>query len=101
MFEAEGVRAGLLVQRANTYYPLHAHEAEETYVMLAGEGIWRRGAERPARRRPGDVIFHPSKIPHATRTGARPLFAAWRWSGDIGLESYRLVPDNALQESSE
>lgn len=38
MFESEGVRSGLFVQVANAYYPLHAHAAEETYVMLAGGG---------------------------------------------------------------
>ena len=93
MVEAEGVRAGLFMQVADTYYPLHAHAAEETYVMLAGSGEWTLEGHPPASRTAGDYIHHPSGAGHATRTGPRPLLAAWRWSGDIGLESYRLLED--------
>ena len=91
MVEAEGVRAGLFMQRAGTYYPLHSHNAEETYAMLAGIGEWTLADRPPATRRAGDFIHHPAGAPHATRTGDRPLMAAWRWSGDIGLESYRML----------
>lgn len=95
MFESEAVRSGLFVQVANAYYPPHAHAAEETYVMLAGQGEWTLDHRRPLRRRTGDYIHHPPGVGHATRTGPRPLLAAWRWSGDIGLESYRLLEEHA------
>ena len=95
MVEAEGVRSGLFVQMRGAFYPLHAHAAEETYVMLAGEGEWTCGSARPAIRRTGAYIHHLSGAPHATRTGLRPLLATWRWSGDIGLDSYRLLEDAA------
>lgn len=93
MIEAEEVRAGLFVQVADAWYPPHAHNAEETYVMLAGEGAWTLGQGRAVRRRTGAYVHHPSGAAHATRTGARPLLAAWRWSGDIGTESYRLLEE--------
>lgn len=95
MVEAEGVRSGLFMQVAGAFYPLHAHAAEETYVMLAGEGEWTCLPGEPARRKAGDYIHHPSDAPHATRTFERPLLAAWRWSGDIGLESYRILEETA------
>ena len=93
MVEAEGVRSGLFMQVADTYYPLHGHAAEETYVMLAGRGQWTLEGRRPAWRRPGAHIHHPAGMGHATRTGPRPLVATWRWSGDIGLESYRILEE--------
>ena len=91
MVEADGVRGGLFMQRAGCYYPLHAHAAEETYAMLAGEAEWTVGDRAPVTLGPGSFSFHPADAAHATRTFARPILAAWRWSGDIGLESYRLL----------
>lgn len=93
MVETDGVRAGLFMQVAGAWYPPHAHNAEETYVMLAGEGEWSLDDAPPVRHGPGSYIHHPSNGAHATRTGLKALVAAWRWSGDIGLESYRLVED--------
>lgn len=93
MIKTDGIRSGLFVQAENAYYPLHAHAAEETYVMLAGEGIWTLGHNRPDTRVAGDYIFHPSFTAHATRTTGRPILAAWRWSGNIGRESYRMLEE--------
>lgn len=93
MVETQGVRAGLFMQVADAWYPPHAHAAEETYVMLAGEGEWTLDDAAAVRCGPGTYIHHPSEGVHATRTGGGPLLAAWRWSGDIGLESYRLVEE--------
>lgn len=95
MIEASGVRGGLFMQRTGCYYPLHAHAAEETYAMLAGEAEWTVGDGAPVTLGPGSFSFHPADAPHATRTRAQPILAAWRWSGDIGLESYRLLEDVA------
>ena len=88
-------RLGLFYQQPNTYYPLHIHMADETYVILAGRAIWTAGDDtRP--RVPGDMIHHPSLMPHAFRTGPEGLLALWRWSGDIDPAKYDMVPDPAL-----
>lgn len=95
MFRTDEVSSGLFVQVPNRYYPLHAHAAEETYAMLAGEAEWTLEGHAPARRRAGDLIHHPAEAGHATRTLARPILAAWRWSGDLRRETYRLLEDTA------
>ena len=83
------VRAGLFYQGPQVDYPIRSHEAEETFIMLAGEGHWCRGDIAHAPEGPGAVLHHPSFTRHGSRTGARPLLAAWRWTGAIGWESYR------------
>jgi hypothetical protein len=32
-------------------------------------------------------------MPHAMRAGPEGFLAMWRWSGDIGFDSYRMLPD--------
>lgn len=91
LIESDTVRAGLFVMRSGAFYPAHAHAAEETYVMLAGEAEWQRDFGEWETRSPGEVIHHPGEAVHATRTGALPILAAWRWSGDVRTETYRMV----------
>ena len=91
IIDREDVRGGLYVQRSAAFYPPHAHDAEETYVMLAGTADWQMDFGDWHRADPGDLIHHPSEAPHATRTSALPILAAWRWSGDISPASYRMV----------
>ena len=87
-------RCGLYYQRPGTYYPLHDHDADETYVILAGDTLWTAGDDtRP--RSVGEMIHHPSHMPHAFGTDGG-LLALWRWSGDINLTSYRFLPDATL-----
>lgn len=91
LIESESVLAGLFVQRSGAFYPAHAHSAEETYAMLAGTAEWQVDFGAFERRGAGDLIHHPSYAPHATRTGALPILAAWRWSGDVRPDTYRMV----------
>jgi quercetin dioxygenase-like cupin family protein len=85
-------RAGLLFQRPGTYYRLHNHDAVETYAIVAGSADWIAGDDRRIRRA-GDVIHHPSRMPHAFRAGPEGFVAIWRWSGDINSHSYTFLPD--------
>ncbi len=85
---------GLFWQRPGSYYALHNHDADETYVILAGEADWQAGTDL-RRRGPGEMIHHPSRLPHAFRAGPRGLLAAWRWSGDVNFHSYTMLPDPA------
>lgn len=92
LIEHSTLRAGLFMQRPNLYYPLHNHDAVETYVMIEGIGYWTQGDETN-RYGAGDVIHHPSGMLHAFRTLKHPLVALWRWSGNIDPDTYRLHPD--------
>jgi quercetin dioxygenase-like cupin family protein len=83
---------GLFYQEPGSYYPLHAHEAAETYTILAGTAHWQAGARR-LQVAAGDAIHHPPNLPHAMRAGPDGFLAMWRWSGDISFDSYRMLPD--------
>jgi quercetin dioxygenase-like cupin family protein len=85
-------RLGLLWMRPDSYYPLHNHDADETYVILAGRAFWTAGPDRRWRGA-GEVIHHPGLMPHAFRTAAEGMLALWRWSGDINTHSYTFLPD--------
>lgn len=89
---APDLRLGLFYQRPDSYYALHNHDADETYAILAGEAFWTAGEDRRLRR-PGDMIHHPSLLPHAFRTGAEGVLALWRWSGDVNIRSYAFLAD--------
>ncbi len=83
---------GLFYQAPGSYYPLHAHNAAETYTVLAGSALWQAGDRRfPVTS--GEAIHHPPNLPHAMRAGPDGFLAMWRWSGHIGFESYRMLPD--------
>ena len=87
---------GLLYLAPGTFYPAHAHPAEEAYHVLAGASEWWQGelagaasassaADASALRAPGDRVLHPSGVMHAMRSGSRPLLALYIWRGDIGV----------------
>lgn len=91
MVKTDGLRVGLFFQSAGIDYVTREHKAEETFIMLAGQGDWSRD-DQPARACvPGDVIHHQSMMRHKSITTKHPLLAAWRWNGNIGFEAYTLV----------
>lgn len=75
-------RIGLYLQRPGLFYPAHAHDAEELYVIVNGGADWQAG-ERRFEARPGMVIHHAPAMPHIMTTGEAPLLAIWAWLGDI------------------
>lgn len=92
---APDLRAGLFYQAPGTYYPLHLHDADETYTILAGSAEWTAGDDT-RQRGAGESIHHPSLMPHAFRAGPEGILALWRWSGDINTHSYGFIADPAL-----
>jgi hypothetical protein len=91
MIYHETVRVGLFMQSANLDYITREHTAEETFIMLCGEGLWSRNGAPFERRTSGEYIHHPSMMPHVSVTQNHPFIAAWRWTGDIGYEQYTLT----------
>lgn len=86
------VSVGLLYLAPGTFYPPHAHPAEEAYHLLAGASEWQAGAGLMTRRSPGDRMEHPSGVSHAMRSGTTPMLALYVWRGDL-ITPARLVPD--------
>jgi hypothetical protein len=78
---SERIAVGFLLLGPEVAYPAHSHDAEEIYLTLSGAAAWRRGAEPWRDEFPGALIHHPSRLPHAMRTGAEPLLALYAWRG--------------------
>ncbi len=93
---APDVRLGLVYMRPDSYYPLHLHDADETYAIVAGQALWTAGDDIRMRGA-GEMIHHPSLMPHAFRTGSDGFLAIWRWSGDINTHSYAFIEDLATE----
>ena len=85
---SDRVAVGVLLLGPGVEYPPHAHEATEVYLPLSGVAEWQRGDAPYAPIPPGVAIRHPSWMPHAMRTGADPLVAAYVWrGGDLAAKS--------------
>lgn len=85
---SDSVAVGFLVLGPGVAYPPHAHEATEVYLPLSGVAEWQRGDAPHAPVAPGVAIRHPAWMPHAMRTGAEPLVAAYVWrGGDLAAKS--------------
>jgi len=84
----EALACGFLLLGPATEYPMHRHVAEEIYIPISGTAAWRAGEGDWSLKRPGEVIFHASLVPHAMRTDAEPLLALYLWhKGDLREKS--------------
>jgi hypothetical protein len=82
---------GLMILGPNLYYPDHFHSAPELYWLLTGPSDWRSGIGNFVERAAGETIWHPSLVPHATRTREAPLLTVWAWTRDVAQPA-KLVP---------
>jgi quercetin dioxygenase-like cupin family protein len=87
LMESDALALGVLLLGPGTHYPTHRHPAAEIYVVVSGEAEWQKGEEAWRRERPGAVVRHDSLVPHATRTLAEPLLAAYLWLGDLATHA--------------
>ena len=77
------ISVGLLSLASGTFYPSHAHPAEEAYHLLAGASEWQAGSGELAWRSSGDRMEHASGVPHSMRSGPTPMLALYVWRGDL------------------
>ena len=89
---SDKVKAGLSLQAPGIFYPPHAHHAEESYWIIAGDGEWKVDAAPWFAVRPGDSIHHQSGAVHAMRTNAQPLLSVWLWTSHLDSEVVMVKP---------
>jgi hypothetical protein len=78
---SDTLAAGFLLLGSDLDYPDHHHVAEEVYIPLTADTLWRKGEAAYAERDACEVIHHPSNVNHAMRTRAEPLLALYLWRG--------------------
>ena len=78
MLDLGDLVVGLLYLDSNKDYPLHQHNPQELYLVMAGQGQWRYGGQTQFQpRAPGDVIYnHPNDL-HGIKAGTTPLLALY------------------------
>ncbi len=88
LVRSDVVRLGLYGMMPGAEYGIRTHPAEEIYVMLAGAADWKRGDAPYRRHLPGERSYHPSMMPHASRTGESAFLSVYAWHGDISTSDY-------------
>lgn len=86
---SEQIRIGLYGMLPDAEYGVRTHPAEELYVMLAGEVLWKRGDDPYKLHMPGERSHHPSMMEHANKTATKAFMSIYVWHGDIATENYR------------
>jgi len=86
LLPANKVRAGFSLQGRDTYYPPHAHHAEESYWIIGGDGDWKVGTKPWFAVEAGDSIYHESGARHAMQTNERPMLTVWLWTSHLDSE---------------
>ena len=88
LVKSEIVRLGFYGMLPNSEYGVRTHPAEEIYVMLAGECLWKRGDAPYCCERSKGRSYHPSLMPHASKTKDQAFMSVYVWAGDLSTEAY-------------
>jgi mannose-6-phosphate isomerase-like protein (cupin superfamily) len=92
------IRVGLMLIEGRTFYPAHAHAAEEIYLPLSGRAVFALAGSRPTRPAPGRTVVIPAWTEHTIWTGAGTALFIWAWSGAL-TGGYRVGGDAPAEKS--
>ena len=95
LLKSEVVRLGLYGMLPESEYGIRTHEAEEIYIMLAGECFWKVGEFPYQAKGIRERSYHSSMMPHASKTNKRAFMSVYVWSGEISTDNYvyKGIPD--------
>ena len=85
-FQSEKIRAWVVYMPKNFYYPWHHHPAEEMYLCLAGEAVFRRENYTDIRLGSGGIIEHSANQSHSMETLEHPIMAYVIWRNNFGTK---------------
>ena len=91
LVESKSIRLGLYGMLPNSEYGVRTHPAEEIYIMLAGECFWKRGDAPYSCERSNGRSYHPSLMPHASKTKGQAFMSVYAWIGDLSTNSYQYL----------
>jgi mannose-6-phosphate isomerase-like protein (cupin superfamily) len=87
IIEHPSVRVGIGVWGPDLDYPMHEHEAEELYHVLAGTPSFADAAGVWTTTSPGDAIHTPPWQRHAQRFGDTPTVVLYCWTGAVEADA--------------
>ena len=82
-FRSDKIRAWVVYMPKNFYYPWHQHPAEEMYLCLAGEAVFRRKNYPDVRLGSEGLIEHSANQPHSMETLEYPIMAYVVWRNEF------------------
>ena len=88
LVKSDRVRLDLFGMKPDSEYGIRTHAAEEIYIMLAGDVDWKRCDAPYAIHLPGERSYHPSMMPHTSRTREVAFLSVYAWYGDLSTDSY-------------
>ena len=80
-FRSDRVRAYIAYWGEALRYPVHLHQAEELYYVLAGAAEFHAQGQPSDLVTPGGTRHHASNQPHAMDTHAEPVLTLVLWRG--------------------
>ncbi len=78
-FISNEIRLFMVYMPPRLYYPWHHHPAEEVYLVIAGEAVFRRVGSPDETLGEGDTSYHESNQPHAMETFDQPVLCLVAW----------------------
>jgi hypothetical protein len=82
-FMSAAIRLFMVYMPPHFYYPWHHHPAEEMYLVVSGNGVFKRKGCPDERLTEGETSFHQSNQPHAMETLDDPVLCLVAWRDDF------------------
>ena len=82
-FQSDQMNSYMVYMPAGLYYPWHQHPAEELYLCLAGEAVFKKDFEEDKVLREGEITIQGSNQPHATQTHDHPVLCYVVWRNEL------------------
>jgi quercetin dioxygenase-like cupin family protein len=82
-FSSASIRLFMVYMPPHLYYPWHHHPAEEMYMVVSGNAVFRRKECPEKTLFEGDTSFHASNQPHAMETKEDPVLCLVAWRDDF------------------
>ena len=85
-FQSEKILTWVVYMPKKFYYHWHHHPAEEMYLCLAGEAVFRRENFSDTRLGSGGIMEHSTNQPHSMETLEHPIMAYVVWRSEFGTK---------------
>ena len=82
-FSSDKIRLYMVYMPPHLYYPWHQHPAEEIYMVVSGNAVFRRKNCPDEKLFEGGTSFHESNQPHAMETMEDPVLCLVAWRDDF------------------
>lgn len=82
-FMSDAIRLFMVYMPPHFYYPWHHHPAEEMYMVVSGNGVFKRKGCPDETLTEGETSFHKSNQPHALETLDEPVLCLVVWRDDF------------------